>query len=85
MRVKVRAREEKNASEMSSRKSGRRTCWRWNGSRPLRGPASQRKLALELAQVKEERAGLEASIDRERANDSAEEAAEILDLSEKTD
>ena len=41
-------------------------------------------LALELAQVKEERVKLEASIDRERANDSAEEAAEILDLSEKT-
>ena len=30
--------------------------------------------------MKEERVKLEASIDRERANDSAEEAAEILDL-----
>jgi len=43
-----------------------------------------RTLALELAQMKEERVKLESSIERERANDSAEEAAEISDLSEKT-
>ena len=43
-----------------------------------------RTLALELAQMKEERVKLESSSERERANDSAEEAAEISDLSEKT-